>query len=168
MARYNGEFALEIVDVNGDTAHATMPINVSDAAVLSDLVTQSATFASDLIACSNGKVIRQRVSFLLDEAQYIIGTTPPSDNKYPSVTDGARIQFSNAGGSRSSLTIPAPLEAVFGAGSMVVDPTQAQVAALLTFYKGLASDRAGNLFNLYKGGVKVGRGARIRRTSLRP
>lgn len=168
MANFNAKYTVEIVDVNGDHSITTMPVLHADTTTVAQMQTDSAGFGGAVIACSNGKVIKRSVTLLFDEAQLIVGTTPPTDAEYSSVTDGARLQFSNAEGQRYSLTVPAPLETDFGAASNVVDSTDTNVAALIAFIVAHATSPANFLFNLYKGGVKVGKGARRRRSSLVP
>lgn len=168
MAVYRAELILDIVDVNGDIAQARLPVAPSTAGTLSGLAADVGTWAGLVTSISNGKVIRQSFSVLVDEAQFIVGTAPPTDAPYPTVTDGARMNFANNTGARMATTVPAPVEAVFGTHSNVVDPTVSAVAAFITGVEGLASDRAGNFFNLYKGGIKVGRRARKRRSALVP
>lgn len=168
MATFHAYYTIEIVDVNGDVATTRMPFQAVDAGTVAGLHTGATNFGAALLACSNGKGIKTSMTILYDEAQLIVGTTPPTNAEYSSVTDGARLQFSNNTGERSSLTIPAPLESDFGAASNVVDPTDANVAALIAFWQANAADPAGVHYNLYKGGIKVGRRARSRRSSLVP
>lgn len=164
MADYRATLWLDIVDIDGDVAHSAINTVEGDAAVLSDIATNVGTFATDMAAVSNGKVIRQGATILFDEAQLIVGTTPPTDAIYPKVEDGARLQFSNAHGGRAALTIPAPKEAVFQTGGErnTVNSTQTNVATLITFFKATALDVGLNALNLYQGGVKVARHARRR------
>ena len=169
MANYTVEQTFEIVDVNGDTANVRVPSLQADTRTIAQAQTTNAAIAAALIACSNGKIIRRGYSVQFDEAQFIVGTTPPTNAEYSSVTDGARLQFANALGERMSLTVPAPLEADFGTSSNVVDSTDVNVAALIALITGgAATGKSGTAFNLYKGGIKTGRGARRRRTSLIP
>lgn len=168
MANYPAEYLFTIVDVNGDQANVRIHTLQADTRTFAQMVTTTNTLATALIACSNGKIIRQGFSVLVNEAQLIVGTTPPTDAEYSSVTDGARLQFANALGERGSLTIPAPLEADFGAASNVVDPTNANVAALIALLQTDMVGDSGTALNLYKGGIKVGRRARRRRSSLVP
>lgn len=171
MALVPVRYHVQITDVNGDTAVTSFQSRADDGVGNTDLAAIVATlntFATDVAAVTNGKITEKSFTVLVDKAQYLVGTSPPADNKYPSVTDGARIQFANAQGERTSLTIPAPIEAVFGALSMVVDSTQTNMATLIAFIKANAEDVNGNLLNLYKGGIKVGKRARRRRSALVP
>jgi hypothetical protein len=168
VATYNLEYVFEFVDVNGDTANVRIPSNQGDARTIAQLATTAGALGAAITACSNAKGIRTGVNILFTEAQLIVGTAPPTNAEYSSVTDGARLQFANGVGSRAAITIPAPLEADFGSSSNVVDSTNANIAALITAYAADASDKGGVAFNLYKGGIKVGKRARRRRSSLVP
>ncbi len=168
MANYTFEYTYEYVDVNGDIATMRIPSFTGDSRTLAQLATTSAAIGTAINACTNGKAIRTGVSVLFIEAQLIVGTAPPTNAEYSSVTDGARLQFANGVGSRMSLTIPAPLESDFGGTSNVVDSTGANIGALIAIIEADAADKGGNLFNLYKGGIKVGRRARRRRSALVP
>lgn len=168
MASYNLRYLIQITDINGDTAEVSLPSHLADTTTLAAIATGLGTLATDIAACSNGKVTRQSFRVLVNEAQYLVGTTPPTDAEYSSVTDGARLQFADGAGEKTSLTIPAPVEAIFGANSNVVDSTISQVATLITQVAASANSTSGTAFNLYKGGVKTGRGSRRRATRLIP
>lgn len=164
MPNYKTTFMVQIVDINGDTAETSYTANFNGTEVFSDLVTLQNEFATLLSAITNGKVIRQRFSVLVDEAQLLVGTTPPNEAEYSKVETGARLQFANAQGSRASLTVPAPILATFNAAgnANTVDPTQAGVAALIAFIKANSFDDGLNALNLYQGGVRVSHHARRR------
>lgn len=168
MANYYVEYEYQIVDVNGDTALTRVPSLQVDSLTVAQLVTKSGAIGAVLAACTNGKVIRTSASIGIVTAQFIVGTAPPTNAEYSSVTDGARLNFANGTGSRMSLTIPAPLESDFGTASNVVNPADGNIAPLIAEIASAATDRGGTLFNLYKGGVKVGRRARLRRSALVP
>lgn len=168
MANYNIRLKVQITDINGDVAEATFPMHTSDASTLALVVTSLGTMATSLAALTNGKVTRQSFSVLVNEAQYLVGTTPPTNAEYSSVTDGARLSFADGSGERMAVTIPAPIEALFGTNSNVVDST---VSAVSTFIGDVAANcgsTSGVAFNLYKGGIKVGRHSRKRVTKLIP
>jgi hypothetical protein len=168
MASYPYHVAYQIVDFNGDSATMTVKSYAADTTTLAQIATNSTTIGTVLAAATNGKVIRRSAYVLFDVAQYLVGTTPPNNAEYSSVTDGARFNFGNAKGERVALTVPAPLEALFGVNSNVIDPLQTQSAAFIAAIEAATSGPDGVADNLYKGGVKVGRGARVRRSSLIP
>ena len=168
MANYMAHHHFTIVDVNGDQATVTVPQQTPDSRTVAILATANAAIGTAILACSNGKTIQRSVTILLDEAQLIVGTTPPTNAEYSSVTDGARLQFANNIGERYAMTVPAPLESDFGAASNVVNPTDANVAALITTITADATGKSGTTLNLYKGGIKVGKRARTRRSALVP
>lgn len=168
MASFDAHYTLEYVDVNGDTATVRMPFQAGDAGTIAGIHTNGSALQAVVDACTNAKNISLSVTVLFNKAHLIVGTTPPNDAEYSSVTDGARLQFGNSLGERNSVTIPAPLESDFGASSNVVDSTDANVAALIAFWQANAANPSNTLFNLYSGGIKVGRRARIRRSSLVP
>jgi len=168
MANYKGSYTFEYVDINGDTALMRIPTLQIDTRTLAQLATTSNTLGAAINLVTNGKAIKTGFSFEVVTAQYVVGASPPNNAEYSSVTDGARLQFSNALRERMSMTIPAPLEHVFGALSNIVDSTQTDVAALIALIAADAVGASGTAFNLYEGGVKTGRGARRRRSSLVP
>jgi hypothetical protein len=168
MARYKISYKLQLTDINGDVAEVVINAAALDTATLAGLAANMATIESAVAAASNAKVTRQSVSALFNEAQFLIGSTPPTNAEYSSVTDGARFQFADGAGDRGSITIPAPVEAMFGANSNVIDPTNGLAAGIITVMETFADTSSGTVLNLYKGGVKVGRGARRRRSSLVP
>lgn len=162
MASYLGAYVVQLTDVNGDSATTEVPIQLADTVALSALATQAATLAADIGACSNAKVtsIGFRIGFV--KAQITSGTAPPPANAtYPSVTDGARLTFANSNGNRRAITIPAPLLSDFKTGSNVVNPDDANVAALIAEIETFG-DEGGNATNLYEGGIKVAHHARKR------
>lgn len=168
MASYRIRYFIQVTDINGDTALTSIESFSADTATLAQIATDMATLEVALAAATNGKVTRQSVEVLINEAQFLVGTTPPTNAEYSSVTDGARFQFANGQGERASSTIPAPLEALFGPSSNVIDSTQPQSAGWITAFESIARPPSGVSFNLYKGGIKVGRRARRRRTALIP
>lgn len=159
-AKYN----FLVVDINGDTALASFEAFFPPAGLGSDLQANSATIATALAAATNGKIIRRSVSLLLDEAQYIIGVSPPAEAEYSKVETGARLQFSNAAGTRAAFTVPAPKLSDFnGAGNAnTVNPLDANMSALIVALESVLTDDEGTPVNLYQGGVKTGRHARRR------
>lgn len=168
MASYKLEYNLVVVDVNGDQAQVRIPTFAADTNTLAALATIMAVWVPDIQALTNGKIIRQGLTVLLNEAQYLVGTAPPTNAEYSSVTDGARLAFANGAGARTALTVPAPLESIFGANTNVVDSTNANVATLIADIAAHTLAPFGGAYNLYKGGVKTGRHSRKRVTHLIP
>jgi len=169
MAAYNGHLVFQVTDINGDTATLRIPVPLPDTTTIANLATELGVFEPLIAALTNGKITRQGFSVLVNEAQFLVGTTPPVDAEYSSVTDGAKLQFASGNGDRASVTIPAPIEAMFGANSNVVDSTQTDTAAFIAQYKTSAGTEPGpTVLNLYKGGIKVGKRARRRRSALIP
>jgi len=168
MASYKVSYEFQVTDINGDVANVVVHAFSADSATLAQIATNVATLDAALAAATNGKVTRQGASVLVNEAQFLVGSTPPTNAEYSSVTDGARFQFANGGGDRASSTIPAPLEAMFGSNSNVIDSTQTQAAAWIAAFESIARGNDGSPLNLYKGGIKVGRRARRRRSALVP
>jgi len=165
MTAYRIHFTQTVADIDGNLANVRVGFgNVDDTTTLAMLATSAASFGSAVGSATNGKAIRGGIEVLLFEAQILPGSTPPTDATYPSVTDGARLNFSNSAGSAGHITIPAPKENVFLAAPQrdFVDPA-GSASGLITYMKANASDVGGNLLNLYQGGIKVGRGARKRR-----
>ena len=168
MTSYNGRYYIQITDINGDVAEVSFPTREPDTTTLAAMQTGLAALATDLAAVTNGKVTRTSFRFLTNEAQYLVGTAPPNNAEYSSVTDGAKLNFADGSGERMSITIPAPLEAIFGASSNVVDSTEADIAALIAQVAASCISPNGVTYNLYKGGVKTGKHSRRRVTKLIP
>ena len=165
MATFGVRYHITVTDIDGNEAQTGFPSGAqADTATIADLVAISDTFNTNLAAATNGKVTQRSITIFVDEAQLIPGTPPPADAVYPTVTDGARLNFSNNKAARFHLTIPAPKESVFLAAPQrnYVDPA-GSAAALIAQLKTDASDVGDEAFNLYQGGIKVGRGARVRR-----
>lgn len=168
MATYLVRYSFSVVDFNGDVAHVSFPDRLSDAETFAMAATNVATLAGVLAAATNGKIIRQSFQVLVNEAQYLVGTAPPTNAEYSSVTDGAKVSFADGAGERMGLTVPAPIEALFGASSNVVDSTQTQAAALIAAVEATCHSPNGVLYNLYTGGAKTGRRYRKRVTRKIP
>lgn len=165
MATYRTRYTQVIADVDGNIAQASFTAGAEpDTVTIASLVTNLNAFGTALGAATNGKAVRGSIEVLGFEAQLIPGSPPPNDATYPSVTDGARLNFSNSAGSTGHITIPAPVEAVFLPAPQrdYVDPA-GSASALIAFMQANASNSAGAALNLYQGGIKVGRGARRRR-----
>lgn len=165
MANYRTRYNQTIADVDGNLANISFTAGAEpDTVTIAQLITNLNAFGAAFAAATNGKPVRGSVEVLGFEAQIVPGATPPTDATYPSVTDGARLNFSNSGGSTGHITIPAPTETTFLAPPQrdFVDPA-GDAAALIAFMQANASDAAGHALNLYQGGIKVGRRARRRR-----
>jgi len=161
LANFEGTLDVQVTDVNGDSALVKVRVVVPDTTTLASLAASTSNLGAALAACTNGKVTSQGISFGFVKAQISAGTAPPPANAtYPSVTDGARLFFSNSAGEKRGITIPAPLLTDFKAGSNTVNPADANIAAFITnvetdpLFTGTA--------NLYEGGVKVAHHARKR------
>lgn len=168
MASYKLRYTFQVVDFNGDIANVSFPDFLIDTATVAALHTVSANLLGVLAAATNGKITRQGVSILFNEAQYLVGVAPPTNAEYSSVTDGAKFNFADGLSDRTSVTVPAPIEALFGASSNIIDSLQAQAAALIAAVANDCHDPAGGTYNLYKGGAKTGRHTRRRVTRLIP
>lgn len=162
MANYQVEFQVQFTDVNGNTAITTLDLgDNADTTTLAVLAANATAFAADLQACSNAKVTRVGFSILVSKAQISAATAPPpASATYPSVTDGARLQFANSAGFRRSLTVPAPLLSNFKAGQNVVNPADGNIAPLIAYV--IAQGAGVENTNLYEGGAKVGKSSRRR------
>jgi hypothetical protein len=163
VANFTVRYKIQLTDVNGDTATVTATSVNADTATLAGLNSTATTLAGDIGACSNAKVTSVLADVLFLKAHISAGTAPPpADAVYPSVTDGAHLFFNNSAGEGRSITVPAPLESDFIAGTNTVDPADTNVAALITTMESL-SDFSGAT-NLYQGGVKTAHHARRRAT----
>lgn len=165
MANYRLRYTQQIADVDGQLATTSFEATSPDTTTVAQLITKLNAFGAALAAATNGKAVRASVSVLGLEAQIIPGSAPPTDATYPSVTDGARLNFSNSGGSTSHITIPAPTESTFLPAPQrdFVDPA-GDAATLIAFIQTSATDTGQAYLNLYQGGIKTGRGARRRRS----
>lgn len=164
MANLNVTFHQEIADVDGNVAVASARRTLADTSTLAVIVASLNDFGAALGAATNGKVVRASFTVQVLEAQLIPGTPPPVDALYPSVTDGARLNFSNSDGATGHITIPAPTASTFLPPPQrdIVDPA-GDAAALIAWMQTNNDDSGGTHLNLYQGGTKVGRGARKRR-----
>lgn len=161
MASYEVFFDIQITDVNGDSATTRLRSLYPDTTTIAGLATTAAANVGVVAACTNGKVTSSAIYILFNKSQISAGTAPPpASATYPSVTDGARLSFSNSNGLGRNVTIPAPLLTDFVAGTNTVNPGDTNVSALITQVIALA-DIDGST-NLYEGGVKVGRHSRRR------
>jgi hypothetical protein len=169
MARYNIHFVYTVTDINGDSAVVRVPTNVPDTITLAALVVDTLAIEALLVPLTNGKITRGGISVLQGVSAIVVGATPPNNAEYSSVTDGARLQFADVSGERTAVTIPAPLEHVFGASSNVVDSTQTDVNAFIGYVTTNSVPPSGSgSYAFYKGGIKVGKRARRRRSALVP
>lgn len=161
MATYTVYYDIQVTDAFGDTANVRLQTTTVDTATIAARVTDAQTLASDIAACTNGKVTSIGFSVLVSKAQISAGTAPPPANAtYPSVTDGARLSFANSAGERRSITIPAPLLSDFKTNSNTVNPDDANVSALISQVEAFFD--LDGATNLYEGGVKVSHHARRR------
>jgi hypothetical protein len=161
MANYDTLYTFQITDINGDSATATLRQSLTDTSTIVAIKALADALQTALAACTNGKVTKEAFTVLLNKAQISSGTAPPPAGAvYPSVTDGARLNFSGAAGENRSITIPAPLLSDFVTGTNTVNPADANIAALITVIEGMNDE--GLVANLYEGGVKVGHHARRR------
>lgn len=166
MANFTLEYHFQVTDINGDAATATIRQVVADTQTLAVLKTTSDNLLAVIAPLTNGKVTSRTVTVIQDKAQISAGTAPPpADAAYPSVTDGARLNFNNAAGLRRAITIPAVKEVAFASGTTTVNPAQSDVAALISQIEGVVD--VDGTTNLYQGGEKVGRGSRKRVTHKR-
>lgn len=162
MANLATRLAVQFTDVNGDEATTTFDLgDVVDTTTMATISGQATTLAGLLQAASNAKVTQISWSVIVSRAQISTATAPPpASDTYPSVTDGARLQFADTAGIRRFLQIPAPLLSDFRSGSNIVDPDNANVSPIITWVT--ANGAGPENTNLYEGGAKVGRRARRR------
>lgn len=161
MANYLGAYVVQLTDVNGDSATATIDVEYADSITLSSIASTTAAVAGYFAACSNAKVTAQgfRVGFV--KAQISAATAPPPANAvYPSVTDGAQLTFADSAGNKRKVTIPAPLLTDFKTNSNVVNPVDTNIAALIAGIETLPE--LGGTPNVYEGGIKTAHHARKR------
>lgn len=163
MANYTLEFLIQVTDVNGDSAQTRIQQVVADTQTLAVMATTAANLTAAYAACTNAKVTGTGVSVTFSKAQISAGTAPPPTSAiYPSVTDGAQLNFINSALERRKITVAAPLLSDFKTDSNVVNPADTNVAGLITILEGLP-DFDGST-NLYQGGIKVAHHSRKRRS----
>lgn len=168
MPTFLCRYEIQLTDFNGDTALVSFPDRIPDTNTIANQATQMATLVGALTAATNAKVTRQSFRILFNEAQYLVGTAPPTNAEYSSVTDGAKFNFADGAGERTAATVPAPIEALFGSNSNIIDSTQAQSAAFIAAVESVCHSPNGVLYNLYKGGAKTAHHTRKRVTRLLP
>ena len=163
MANYDVQYQLQVTDINGDTALCRVNQLLADTSTLAAIATSAAAVATALAATTNGKITSQGVSANFVKAQISAGTAPPPANAtYPSVTDGAELNFGGSGtGVKRRFVIPAPLLTDFKTNSNIVNPADANVAPLIAQLESMNDE--GATVNLYEGGIKVGKHSRKRR-----
>lgn len=163
MANYTLEFSFQFTDVNGDSAVTRIQQVVADTQTLAVLNTTSTNLAAALSACTNAKLTARTTTVIQDRAQISAATAPPpASATYPSVTDGAQLNFANAAGEKRKLTVPAPLLSDFITHSNVVNASDTNIAALITVVEGVVDFDGAT--NIYEGGIKVAHHARRRVT----
>ena len=86
-----------------------------------------------------------------------IGATTPGATQYHLVADIAVQIFATIPGTTIQVVVPGPLATTFGPSSNVVNPLDANVAALIASVIGVLSDAAGNAATAYVSGVKSSR-----------
>jgi hypothetical protein len=169
MANYQTHLHYTFRDANGDEAQMALRSYSADTATVANLKAASDAVNTTIGVAgtiSNAKVVRRSCSILFDVAQTDPSApNPPIDAEFPSVTDKAHMSFANAGGARSSVSIPAPIEALFQAppSDAVVDPTQAALAPFITAVEAEMKDATLATLNLYEGGTRTGSRQRLRR-----
>jgi hypothetical protein len=87
----------------------------------------------------------------------IVGTFTPAAAQYPLVSDLAVFNFQTVPGSGCQLVVPAPLAALFGPTTTVVDPTATLSAAIIAAAVGLLTDVVGNPATAFISGSKASR-----------
>lgn len=163
LAKFRIYQSVTLRDVDGQSATTGYHTELSAAdATATNMEAGSDSFNTVLAATTNAKVVQRSAHIRFDEAQGV-GT----DGEFPLVSQKALLHFSNAQGSRSSLSIPAPLEAIFRSppSDDIVDPANAAVAAVIAFIVANASDVGSNLYNLFQGGALASH-RRSRRRSI--
>ncbi len=88
-----------------------------------------------------------------------IVTSPfaPGSGQYNLVTDLAVLTFATTTNGRIQVVVPGPLGSIFGSTSLVVDPTNPLVAALIAAVTSHVTDVAGNAVTAYISGIKSSR-----------
>lgn len=86
----------------------------------------------------------------------VSGATPGT-GQYNLTSDLAVLVFQTGVGTGVRVAIPAPLSAIFGTNSNVVDPTNPTVAAIIAAVVGTLGDAGGNVVTAYVSGIKSSR-----------
>lgn len=163
MATYTVYNDIQITDVNGDSALVRVQDTAADTVTLATAAANLAIIVGVVAACTNGKVTSSGMHVVVSRAQISASTAPPPTNAtYPSVTDGARLNFSNSSGGTRNVTIPAPLLSDFISGTNTVNPSDSNIAPLIAELEAL-TDLSGST-NLFQGGEKVAHHSRKRVT----
>jgi hypothetical protein len=111
----------------------------------------SGPLTSALQAGSNSNLL------FVTQALPAIGTTTPLGAQYRLCQDVALFNFQTVAGTSIQIALPAPLLALFGANSTVVDATNALSASIIAAAIGTLADNAGNLATAFAGGSKSSR-----------
>jgi hypothetical protein len=86
-----------------------------------------------------------------------IGAAAPVGGQYHLCQDVALLNFATVPGTSIQVVIPAPIAAVFGPNSTVVESSNVLVAAVIAAVIGVLTDAAGNVVTAYIGGSKASR-----------
>lgn len=86
-----------------------------------------------------------------------VGSSTPVGGQYQSVQDVALFAFATVPGTTVQLVVPTPINAMFGANSTIIDPTNALAAAIIAQALLILTDAGGNAATAYAGGSKASR-----------
>jgi hypothetical protein len=86
-----------------------------------------------------------------------VSATTPNGSQYHLVQDIAILVFATVPGTTLTVVVPGPLATTYGPSSNVVDPTDPNVAAIISAVIGVLSDSVGNPATAYVSGVKSSR-----------
>lgn len=87
----------------------------------------------------------------------VVGTTTPSGNDFPLVTDLALFNFQTGAGAGLQLVVPAPVASMFGPTNNTIDPTNPLAAAIIAAVIGCLGDVGGNAASAFIAGTKASR-----------
>ncbi len=151
MADFKIAYNYTLVDADGNLGKVVIHSVVGDAALVSQSVTDLNALGTPLAALTNAKVAGTSYTVQVDAAQGL-GTDAP----YAGIEDKARLSFRNAFGSKISVSIPAPKDAIFlpPPADDVVNMANALVIAFHTAVTANVVDAASNPINLLTSGIR--------------
>lgn len=161
MASYRCYLNVTLCDSDGDLSKQRIDLGpLPDTDTIAGLNTVMQGYLTALGGpgtITNACVTEASISIVISKATFAAALNA----QYSQVEDQARLQFANSAGDRASLSIPAPIAAVFSS-----PPNQdtvnfaGAIAPVIAWFTAHAGGPA--LLNIYEGGVKVARRARIR------
>lgn len=159
------EYIATVQDAHGDIGVVRFQTHVPDVSTDADTVSAVYTSAEALFtalaACMNVKIVEHGWAYHYDKAQKPTGPLPT----YAHVYQRAFLNFGDGGTERMRISIPGPKTTDLLSDGITVNPSDANIAALIAAVEADCVAQSNNPFNEYLGGRFV-QGKPRRRTNL--